>query len=420
MRKICITPLDSWVKKKTCGDLAAYQLNMLNETLSTAQRSSYYLERLPRRVESLAELQSLPTTSADDLTLSGTGLVCVPQHEISRIVTLDTSGSTGAPKRVYFTEDDRELTVDYFANGLPTVVSRGETMAIFLPCERPGGVGDLIAQALERMCVKPVRHGPVTDLSSCANVLRDSGADTIVGTSVHVLATARYCEAAGINANIRAVLLSADNVPRVVRRELGRIWGCEVYEHYGMTEMGLGGAIDCDAHDGCHIRENDLLFEIIDERGNPLPDGIEGEIAFTTLTRRGMPLVRYRTGDISRIISGRCACGSELKRVAPIMGRIDSDVRMACGSVIRMRDFDEVLFGVPYVSDFRLIAYPQDNLLCIHIDTQDSFCEFIKPSAVKVKELLHDSRLIRGVEVKVDIVRHPNVLPLYAGKRKIT
>jgi phenylacetate-coenzyme A ligase PaaK-like adenylate-forming protein len=101
-----------------------------------------------------------------------------------------------------------------------------------------------------------------------------------------------------------------------------RAWGCEVFEHYGMTEMGLGGAMACEAHDGYHPREADLLFEIVDPRtGAPLPDGEYGEIVFTTLTRTAMPLVRYRTGDMSRFIPGPCPCGSVLKRLARVADR---------------------------------------------------------------------------------------------------
>ena len=413
-----ITPLDKWIKEKTDGDLAAYQLKKVNETLRIAQSGSYYRKAHKQKcLESLSELRLLPTINAVTLMENGIGLVCVPQDEISRIVTLTTSGSTGAHKRVYFTEEDQELTIDYFANGLQTVVPPDGIMAILLPCERSGGVGNLIAQGLDRIPVKSVQHGLVSELASCAKMLQDSGANTIVGIPVQVLAVARYCEAAGIKTDIRGVLLSTDNIPRVVRRELVRIWDCEVYEHYGMTEMGLGGAIDCDAHDGYHIRENDLLFEILDENGNQLADGEWGEIVFTTLSRRGMPLVRYRTGDISRIIPGRCDCGSALKRIAPIAGRIGADVKMASGGEVRMREFDEVLFAVPCISDFWITASPKDNFLKIEIDMQEIFGE---PPSDEIGKLLRDSGLTDGLKTEINVVRRPGALTGRAGKRTIT
>ena len=405
-----ITPLDSWVKTKTFGDLASYQLSKLNETLKTAQNGSYYRQSLPQRINSLSELQLLPTIDSKTLKSDGTGLVCVPQDEISRIVTLSTSGSTGEPKRVYFTECDQELTVDYFANGLPTVARMSGIMAILLPCDRLGGVGDLIARALERIPVTPVRHGLVSDLFSCACMLRDSGADSLVGAPVQALAVARYCEAANIKTKIKKVLLSTDNVPKIVRDELKRIWACEVYEHYGMTEMGLGGAIDCDAHEGCHIRENDLLFEILDKNGDPVPDGAPGEVTFSTLTRRGMPFIRYRTGDVSKIIPGRCACGSDLRRVATLTGRIDGCMPA------KMRKYDEVLFSLPAVSDFTIIASPRTNSLRIEIDTQKSIGGI---SASEITATLEKSGLLGNLKAEIEINSLQDRLKHRSGKRVI-
>ena len=109
------------------------------------------------------------------------------------------------------------------------------------------------------------------------------------------------------------MLLSADYVSPACRELLKESWGCAVFEHYGMTETGLGGAVSCEAHYGYHPREADLLFEIVDPAtGRPLPPGERGELVFTTLTRRAMPLIRYRTGDFSRFFPEPCPCGTGL------------------------------------------------------------------------------------------------------------
>jgi phenylacetate-CoA ligase len=99
---------------------------------------------------------------------------------------------------------------------------------------------------------------------------------------------------------------------------------------YGMTEMVFGGAVQCEARSGYHMREADLYFEIVDPvRGHSVPDGEIGEIVFTTLTRIGMPLIRYRTGDLSRFIPEPCPCGSSLRRLDKIAGRIASAACLA-------------------------------------------------------------------------------------------
>jgi phenylacetate-coenzyme A ligase PaaK-like adenylate-forming protein len=125
-----------------------------------------------------------------------------------------------------------------------------------------------------------------------------------------------------IRKNMRTILLSAQYISDEEKAIIERTWNCTVYEHYGMTEMGLGGAMACEARVGYHPREADLLCEIIDpETGKVLPEGEYGEIVFTTLTRRAMPLIRYRTGDFSRWLPYSCTCGSVLKRIDKVGDR---------------------------------------------------------------------------------------------------
>ena len=99
-----------------------------------------------------------------------------------------------------------------------------------------------------------------------------------------------------------------------------------VLDHYGLTETGYGGGVECTAHSGYHMRELDLLVEILDiGTGRPLPFLHEGEVTITTLTREGMPLIRYRTGDVAHMLPGPCPCGSPMPRLSAIRGRLRFD-----------------------------------------------------------------------------------------------
>ena len=143
------------------------------------------------------------------------------------------------------------------------------------------------------------------------------GLECLVGIPVQVLSLVRHPKSARIPRGfIRSVLLSTDYVPESIVADIQRTWGCRVYQHYGMTEMGYGGGVECDAHDGYHLREADLFVEIVDPAtGRALPDGVSGEVVVTTLTRRAMPLIRYRTGDMARFLPEYCPCGSTLRRL---------------------------------------------------------------------------------------------------------
>jgi phenylacetate-coenzyme A ligase PaaK-like adenylate-forming protein len=138
-----------------------------------------------------------------------------------------------------------------------------------------------------------------------------------------------------------------------------------------MTEMGLGGGVDCPAHAGYHMRESDLLIEVVNPTtGAPLAKGEIGEVVFTTLTRRGMPLIRYRTGDLSRLLPGTCACGSPLLRLARLHGRVNGGIQLNEVDKLTMVMLDECLFKIDCIADFTA-AYRRGmpNVLELEITT---------------------------------------------------
>jgi len=168
---------------------------------------------------------------------------------------------------------------------------------------------------------------------------------------VQALKLAELTKAHGFDIKLRSLLLSADYVPDAIAKRLASLWGCKVFEHYGMTEMCFGGGVFCDNLAGYHMREADLYFEIISEDGKTLPDGEYGEIVFTTLTRTGMPLVRYRTGDYGRFKKQRCECSGELKLMEKIRRRMDGGVSLG-GRDFYISDFDEMLFSCDKIVDY--------------------------------------------------------------------
>lgn len=366
-----ITPLEAWVAGKvgvkggrmTRQQLEAYQLARLNEIIAKVRNlSPFYRKHLAKAgsdcLTRLTDLTKYPLTAAADVTEYAMQMVCGSQSQISRVVTLATSGTTGNPKRVYFTGYDQELTIDFFRCGMSTLVGAGDKTLILLQGGRPGSVGNLLLKGLLLSGVEAVAYGLIQNLPDAVKKMCRERATCLVGVPVQILAMARYWEKWGqSNWTPRCALLSTDYVPNAIVAELRRIWHCEVYEHYGMTEMGLGGGLECAAHTGYHLREADLYFEIVDPVSTePLPDGEYGEVVFTTLTRQGMPLLRYRTGDISRFITQLCPCGSILRRLERIRSRKGSEVYFGQNRMITLADLDEVLFLLPDVVNFNVMV----------------------------------------------------------------
>jgi len=368
-----LTPLDPWIKQKTNdGNLETWQLAKLNETLAlVCGRSSFYkklFDGLPESISSLEEMRQFPFTTPEDIRRNPLQFVCVSQDDIQRVVTLQSSGTTGEPKRIYFTADDQELTIDFFGVGMSTLTEPGERALILLPGETPGSVGDLLRMGLERLNRIPIPYGPVRHPLHALETMKNQQADCLVGSPTQVLGLARRWNPQ--HKAPRTVLLSTDYGPAAIARELESIWGCEVFNHYGATEMGLGGGVECEAHRGYHLREADLYFEIVHpETGEPLPDEEYGEVVFSTLTRRGMPLIRYRMGDRSRFIPGNCPCGTRLRTMEKVRGRFNGFVSVG-EETLRLPDFDEALFPVPGLLNFSVTVAGKRGEEALTVETQ--------------------------------------------------
>ena len=157
---------------------------------------------------------------------------------------------------------------------MSTLVRPGQRVVVLLPGERPDSVGDLLARGLRRMDVHALVYGPVTDPLHAAEAVASFGAHCLVGIPTQVLALARSRTGAAIGkGSIESILLSTDYVPRAIAETLEEVWGCRVFNHYGMTEMGLGGGVECEARAGYHLREADLYFEVVDPADRGAPEG---------------------------------------------------------------------------------------------------------------------------------------------------
>jgi phenylacetate-CoA ligase len=326
------TPLESWIAAKISGDTRSaelsqadvkrYQLEKLRETIEYARfRGPFYRRRLAHvptePLRRLEDIQHFPFTTPEDLGERGQEFLCVSQSEIERVVTLQAAEATVKPRRLYFTGSDLELAIDFFHQGLSTFVRPGYRVLILMRGDKPGSVGDLLVRALQRMDATGIVRGPGLDPDDILREILEQNIDILVGIPAQVLSLLEHQAASSVPAGkIKSIVLTSEYGLSSAVQALRNGWGCEVFHHYGTAEMCPGAGVDCHAHLGHHVREADLYLEIVDPvSGAPQPPGTRGEVVFTTLTRRGMPLIRYRTGHVARFLPEPCPCGTVLRRL---------------------------------------------------------------------------------------------------------
>lgn len=394
--------LDNWIiqteslSELTRKGLENLQLRRLNQTLSRAKRRGGIYAQYPDHIESLQDLQALPFTTAQMLSAGAGNFLLCSQSQVSRVISDSTSGTSGPAKRVFYTQNDLEHTVGFFAAGIGEMLHPGERCFIAFPFSGPFGLGDLIAQAVERLKGIPIRAGFGQSWERLCRLVRQSQPQTYIGFPTALLGLARVY---GADFPIQRALVSADACPAGVMLALEEILESKLYPHYGSRECGLGGAITCPAFQGMHLRENHIIGEIVDADGIAVPEGGYGELVITTIGLEAMPLIRYRTGDYTRFLPP-CPCGSVTRRIDTVSREPGS---------ISMEALDSALFSLPGVIDYRARL---DNRLLLDVRVSESGLEEI----IRTKAAACCPGF--SIQVQTTLFSYGDT-PLYPGKRRI-
>jgi phenylacetate-CoA ligase len=412
-----ISPIPPWTARRTglgsrlsSETLEEWQLERLRQVIQYARgKSRFYRGHLahvdPAAITHRDDLTGIPFTFPKDIVEQGSGMVCISAGEISRITTLYTSGSQGPPKRICFTRNDLDRTVDFFAHGMSTLVTPKDRVMICMSSRTPDSIGDLLQKGLSRIGVSSLIYGNIRDADHAAGRAGEFGC--LVGLPAEMLYLART--APGLRP--ATVLLSADYVPDSIIQVLESTWQCRVFTHYGMTETGYGGGVQCGARQAYHLRDADLLVEIVDpDTGSPLPLAQTGEVVLTTLQNEAMPLIRYRTGDLARIITNPCPCGASLHRLDKVSGRLSNAVRMDGQHCLNLAQLDEILYAIPGLRGYRAAVHPPRQVhLTLDMGGKESFPDLSK----QVKQTL---------SIPVEITTRYTSLPPCTpnGKRVLT
>lgn len=319
----------------TVEESEQYQLFALNRVYQRVMESSLFYQRkfsgfIGRSIETLEDFQQLPFTTKEELREGyPLGLQAVPNRDIVRIHS--SSGTTGKPVIIPYTRNDVANWAEMFA--------RCYAMAGVTPEDRvqitPGyglwtaGIG--FQAGVERLGAMAIPMGP-GNTDKQLEMMVDLGSTVLCSTSSYALLLAEEVQKRQLRDKIklRIGIMGSERWGDKMRARIELELGIETYDIYGLTEIyGPGIGIECHCHQGIHYWTDHLYFEIIDpSTGKVLPNGELGELVITTLTKEGAPLIRYRTRDLTRIIPGRCHCGSIFPRIDRILGRSDDMIKI--------------------------------------------------------------------------------------------
>lgn len=420
-----------WAKEETLDreQIREIQLKKLKETVNHVyQHSKHYRTVMdemglePGDIQTLEDVRKLPLTAKDDFRKNYPfGLFAVPQKEIVRYHA--SSGTTGKPTVVGYTRKDMEVWKELIARIVTQagVTSDDIAQVAFGYGLFTGALG--LHQGLEKVgaAVIPSSSG---NTKKQIMLMQDLGTTALIATPSYGLHMAEIAKEMGIDPakdlKVKWGLFGGEGSTEAMRRELNEAWGMFATENYGMSELiGPGVAGECQYLTGMHISEDHFLAEIIDPAtGEVLPEGSKGELVITPLSKEALPLLRYRTKDITQLHYEKCDCGRTTARISKIEGRSD-DMLIVGGVNVFPSQIEEVLLNTKGLGAHYMIKVrKQGHLSKIEIDAELAPDE-MQDSFLAIEDLARTTRArlrtVLGIDAKVNIVESRS-LKRFEGK----
>jgi phenylacetate-CoA ligase len=420
-----------WDQKSETLDRAALerlQLERLQETVQcVAAHVPFYrlkfaeLGLKPEDIRSLADLRRLPFTGSADLRANyPTGLLAAPYDTTLRLHT--SSGTTGKPKALFFSRQDVDNAAELCARSF---VMTGITQKDVFQNMMTYGMftGALVTHyGAEKVGCLVIPAGPGNSERQLM-LMQDFRTTFIHLTPSYALYLATFLEKHGVDPRrdlaLRKAFVGAEPYTDETRRKIEEGLGLDVYNSYGLSEMnGPGVAFECGQKHGMHVWEDHFLIEIIDSQtGEPVRDGEPGELVMTTLTREAMPLLRYRTRDITSIIAKPCPCGRTHRRLNRITGRSD-DMLIVRGVNIYPQQIERVLMAQSGVGRNYLITLEGLDEMTVTVELAEAGFEGQVEQLMKLQSQLAE-KLRAEILIKPQVqLLPPGALPASEGKAK--
>jgi phenylacetate-CoA ligase len=411
------------------SEIEAIQLARLKKLVDYCYENvPFYHEKLSKagvtgdKIKTLSDVQYLPFTTKDDIRDNYPfRMLACPMKDIVRIHA--SSGTTGKPTVGVYTRGDLDRWSDQVAR---VAVGGGATADDIIQISFGYGLftGALgLHYGLEKLgaTVIPASSGNTVKQLM---MLRDFGVTGLVATPSYALYLSECMKEEGYSRDsykLRIGLLGSESCTPEMRAQIERNMGIFVSDNYGLTELGGPGvAGECELRCGLHFAEDHFLPEVVDKNGVPLPEGEAGELVVTTLTREGMPMLRYRTKDITRLTYEPCACGRTHARMEKVMGRTD-DMLIIKGVNVFPTQIESVLVGMERVGPHYQLVVRRKNFmdnLEVKVELLDGGLLEHYRELEALQRSIHDRlKSVLGLETKVTLVE-PKSLERFQGKAK--
>ncbi len=375
---------------------------------------------LPEDIKGIEDITKLPFTTKDDLRDNYPfGLFAVPNSEIVRIHA--SSGTTGKATVVGYTKGDLDIWSECVARCMTMAgVSKDDVIQIAYGYGLfTGGLGAHDGAQKLGATVVPMSTGNSKKLTT---MMVDFGATAIACTPSYLLHISEVLELEGLKEKIKlkTAICGAEPWTEKMHREIESRLNIKAFDIYGLSEvMGPGVACDCEYHEGLHVCEDHFYPEILDTKTlEPLPDGELGELAFTTLTKEGIPLIRYRTKDLTSLDRSPCKCGRTSARISRFKGRAD-DMLIIRGVNIFPSQVEAALVEVEEVTPhYMMIVDRVNNLDTLEIQVElleKYYTDEIRVIESLNKKIAHTIQMALGINAKIKIVE-PKSLVRSEGK----
>lgn len=421
-----------WNERRECmsrDELADLQSKRLVRIVSDVYHNvPYYRKKMqdaglePGDIRGLEDVEKLPFTTYEDLNKAYPfGLSAVPRSELVRVHA--SSGTTGKPKIAVYTRRDIETWSECAARCLTMAgITKDDTIQVGYGYGLfTGGLGAHYGAEYVGALVIPMSTGNTKKL---IDMMIDCQATAIACTPSYLLHVAEDLKAANLidKIQLKTAICGAEPWTNEMRAQMEKQLNIKAYDIYGLTEiMGPGVAADCDAHAGLHIWEDHFLPEIIDPKTlKQVGPGETGELVITTLTKEGMPLIRYRTKDLTSIEIDKCSCGRTMARIQRFAGRTD-DMLIIRGVNVFPSQVEAALLTIDGTTPHYMINVDRvDNTdtLEVQVEVDERFFSDEVSSLENLSRAIHDKlREALGLNAKISLVQ-PNSLVHSDGKTK--